>query len=83
MAVPDWLLEKLVCPERPDLHLRRARADALAAVNARIAAGGVADRGGRAVDRPIDEALVRWDGRVLYPVTDGIPRLCKEDGIDL
>jgi uncharacterized protein YbaR (Trm112 family) len=33
--------------------------------------------------RPISEGLIREDGRVLYPISDGIPLLVPEEGIPL
>lgn len=83
MSVPEWLLSVLACPERPDLGLALVEGEALAPLNARIRAGGVADRGGRAVSEALAQALVRADGRVAYPVRDGIPHLIVDEGLDL
>ena len=33
--------------------------------------------------RPISEGLIREDGRMLYPISDGIPLLVPEEGIPL
>jgi uncharacterized protein YbaR (Trm112 family) len=33
--------------------------------------------------RPIAEGLVREDGKILYPISDGIPLLVPEEGIPL
>jgi len=81
MNLPDWLLDRLVCPERRDLSLRPAPSDVIDRINARQASGGLTDRGGRRVDRPLTEGLLRSDGRVLYRVDGGIPDLVVEDGI--
>jgi uncharacterized protein len=35
------------------------------------------------VSRPIAEGLVREDGKMLYPIRDGIPLLVPEEGIPL
>ncbi len=83
MALPDWLMEMLVCPERKDLRLRWVEGDGLAALNRRIAEGGARNRKGEAVREPIREGLVREDGLVLYPVREGIPVLLVEEGIPL
>ncbi len=45
----------------------------IAALNARIAAGQVKNRGGQAVSTPVKEGLVRADGKYLYVVDDDIP----------
>jgi uncharacterized protein len=33
--------------------------------------------------KPVPEGLVREDGKILYPVSDGIPLLVPEEGIPL
>jgi uncharacterized protein YbaR (Trm112 family) len=35
------------------------------------------------VSRPIAEGLIREDGRMLYPIRNGIPLLIPEEGIPL
>ncbi len=82
MAVNADLVEILVCPEsRQPVHL--ASAEELEAVNARIRDGSLRYRGGDALSRPLEEALIREDGRVLYPVDDGIPVMLIEESIEL
>ena len=82
MAVNADLVEILVCPEsRQPVHL--ASAEELEAVNARIRDGSLRNRGGDALSRPLEEALIREDGRVLYPVDDGIPVMLIEESIEL
>ena len=78
---PD-LLEILVCPEtRQPVAL--APPAVLDAVNERIRAGTLRNRGGQPVTQELREALVREDGRVLYPVDDGIPVMLVEESIEL
>jgi uncharacterized protein YbaR (Trm112 family) len=76
------LLEILACPET---HQGLAVADAalLAKVNAWLAGGEARNRGGRAVTEKLVEALVRQDGKVVYPVRDGIPVLLVDEGLAL
>ena len=82
MPVSEELLEILVCPEsRQPLH--PASGDELRSLNERIAAGTLRNRGGEAVKAQLEEALVREDGRVLYPVDDGIPVMLIEESIEL
>jgi uncharacterized protein YbaR (Trm112 family) len=33
--------------------------------------------------KPVTEGLVREDGKILYPINDGIPLLVPEEGIPL
>lgn len=76
------LLSILACPETHQPLREAAEAD-LAAVNARIAAGGLANVGGKAVAEALQAGLVREDGKRIYPVKDGIPVLLIDEGIDL
>ena len=76
------LLSILACP---DTHqpLREAEASEVEAINAKIDAGGLRNVGGDGVEHAIDGGLVREDGRVLYPIRDGIPVLLVEEGLPL
>jgi uncharacterized protein YbaR (Trm112 family) len=81
-SVSQELLQILVCPETKQ-PVAPAPADLLARLNEGVRSGNVRTRGGRAVTEPIAEALVRQDGRVLYPVDDGIPVMLIEESIEL
>ena len=82
MTVDPQLVEILVCPEtrRP---VRIASADELARVNAGVRSGTLRTRGGARVERELSEALMRDDGRVLFPVDDGIPSMLIDESIPL
>ena len=80
--VDPALLEILVCPETRQ-PVQPASADLLARLNQAIQAGGVANRGGEAVETPVDEGLVREDGKVLYPVRDDIPIMLIDEAIEV
>jgi uncharacterized protein YbaR (Trm112 family) len=82
MPVSQDLLEILVCPETKQ-PVRMAPADVLARLNERIRAGQVRNRGGAAVAKELAEGLLREDGRVLYPVDDGIPVMLIEESIEV
>ena len=82
MPVSDELLEILVCPETRQ-PLRAASSDELARLNARRQSGELRNRGGEAVPAELSEGLIREDGRVLYPVDDGIPVMLIEESIEL
>jgi uncharacterized protein YbaR (Trm112 family) len=82
MPVSRELLEILVCPEtRQPVAL--ASSEVLARVNEKVRAGTLRNRGGDKVEKEITEALLREDGRVLYPVDDGIPVMLIEESIEL
>jgi uncharacterized protein len=75
-------VEILVCPvTRQSLGL--ADESLLARVNRAIEAGKLQDQLGRSVGQPIAEGLMREDGKVMYPVRDGIPVMLADEGISL
>lgn len=76
------LVEILVCPETKQ-PVRLANAAELAKLNARIQTGTVRNRGGTEVKQVLAEALIREDGRIAYPVDDGIPVMLIEESIEL
>ncbi len=80
--VSSDLIEILVCPETRQ-PVKLASADQLAALNRKIEAGELRNRGGESVAKQLEEALVREDGKVLYPVDDGIPVMLVEESIEL
>ncbi len=78
---PD-LVEILICPESQQ-PVALATPEQLARVNAGIRDGSLRNRGGEPVEKELTEALVREDGKVLYPVDDGIPVMLVEESIEL
>ena len=74
------LLAILVCPETKD-PVTLADADLVSRVNAAIEGGKVTSRDGQAVSRALDAALVRQDGKVVYPVRGGIPIMLIDESI--
>ena len=76
------LLAILCCPVSHK-GLTLARADLLKSVNDAIEAGSLANRDGSPVTGRLDEALVTDDGKLLYPVNDGIPVLLEGESVRL
>jgi len=76
------LLDILVCPETKQ-SLRVADVVLLETLNASITAGSVTNRGGETVTVAVNEALIRDDGDVLYPVRDDIPIMLIDESIPL
>jgi uncharacterized protein YbaR (Trm112 family) len=76
------LLKVLCCPET-----RQAVAPAPAAVleklNLQVDAGSLHRRDGGQVSSHIEAGLIRADGKVLYPVRNGIPIMLAGEGIPL
>ncbi len=80
--VDPALLEILVCPETRQ-PVRLADEGLLGRLNEAIRAGGVTNRGRDAVEDPVDEGLVREDGKVLYPVREDIPIMLIDEAIEV
>ncbi len=80
MPIDPDLVAILICPESKQ-PVAPATPEQLAALNNSIRAGNAYNRGGAKVEKEIIEALVRQDGRVLYPVEDGIPVMLVEESI--
>lgn len=76
------LLAILCCPVTHK-GLGLARSDLLKALNVAIGEGKVKNRDGKPVAQPLDEALVTDDGKLLYPVADGIPVLLEGESVAL
>jgi len=74
------LLSILACPETHQ-PLAEAGTDLLKRVNDQVAAGSAKTRGGTQVKESIEGGLVRQDGKILYPIRDGIPVLLIDEGI--
>jgi uncharacterized protein YbaR (Trm112 family) len=82
LAIRPQLLEILRCPETRS-PLRLAGDDLVARLNQAAAAGNLRNVVGSSVSEPLDGGLVREDGRVLYPIIEGIPRLLVDEGIPI
>ena len=82
MPVDPELLEILVCPETRQ-PVKLAGDDVLTGLNERIRASQLRNRGGDIVGKPIEEGLLREDGKVLYIVDDSIPVMLIEESIEL
>ena len=76
------LLSILCCPVTHK-GLNLAKSDLLSRVNSAIAAGSLENRDGQALSGSLQEALVTDDGKVLYPVNDGIPVLLEGESVTL
>jgi len=82
MPISSELLEILVCPETRQ-PVTMASEDILKQLNSQIEKERLRNRGGERVTSPIAEGLVREDGRILYPIDDGIPVMLIEESIEI
>jgi uncharacterized protein YbaR (Trm112 family) len=82
MGISQDLLEILVCPETKQ-PVSLASAEILGRLRREVEAGRLRNRGGQPVTQPISEGLVREDGKILYPIDDGIPVMLVEESIEL
>ncbi len=76
------LLNILRCPVTHK-GLSMVRRDLLDKVNSAIGEGQVVNRDGNTLDAGLAEALVTDDGKLLYPVNDGIPVLLEGESVSL
>jgi uncharacterized protein YbaR (Trm112 family) len=74
------LLELICCPQTHQA-LTPLTPDKLAEVNRRISLGEINTVNGIVVRTPLPAGLVREDGSVIYPISNGIPLLVPEEGI--
>jgi len=76
------LLAILCCPVTHK-GLSLATADLLARVNEAIRAENLQKNDGQALTGSLIEALVTDDGKILYPINDGIPVLLEGESVAL
>lgn len=76
------LLSILCCP-LTHKGLSLVRADQLKQINAAIAAGRLVNRDGTALSDALKDALVTDDGKLMYPVKDGIPVLLEGECVSM
>lgn len=74
------LLTILRCPISHK-GLALLKKDQLARLNAAIESGQLKNEDGRALTAPLSEALLTDDGKIAYPVNDGIPVLLEDEAI--
>jgi uncharacterized protein YbaR (Trm112 family) len=82
MTLEGFLLDILVCPETKE-KLELAPRDVVKSLNEAIEKGKLKNRAGKPVREPLDEALLRADRAVAYPVRDDIPILLIDEAIEL
>ena len=82
MTIDPQLLDILVCPDSKQ-PVAMAGAEVLERLNAAVSAGSAVTLGGEPVADAVAEGLLREDGRILYPIRDGIPIMLIDESIDV
>ena len=80
--VDSELVKILVCPanrERVSLVGRKI----VDRLNQAIAEGRILNENGTPVSEPLQDGLLREDGKILYPVRDAIPVMLIGEGIPM
>ncbi|MCB1598121.1 MAG: Trm112 family protein [Gammaproteobacteria bacterium] len=78
----DKKLLDIICCPLTKLPLQLLDGTRLARLNSAIETGNVRARSESPVGEQLTEALVTRDGRLVYPVREGIPILLEEESID-
>ncbi len=82
MSLDKRLLDIVCCPvtHSPLAPMQQSKLDEL---NALIAQARIKNLGEETLTEPLSEALITRDGKLAYPVRDGIPLLLEECGITM
>jgi len=76
------LLELLRCPETHQ-RLRVASGELLGRVNDRIKQKELRNRAGKILEQPLEDALIREDDAVVYPIRGNLPILLIDEAVPL
>ncbi|MGD8324258.1 MAG: Trm112 family protein [Gammaproteobacteria bacterium] len=82
MSLDRAVLDILCCP-LTHMPLEKLAPERLARLNDSIAAGAVKNESRQVLAEPLAGALMTRDGKLAYPVRDGIPVLLIDQGIAL
>ena len=78
----SFLINLLRCPESIQ-PLHPATPALIDSLNQRITSGNCLNQAGQRISQPLVAALLREDGRRLYPIRNGIPVMLAAESISL
>jgi uncharacterized protein YbaR (Trm112 family) len=80
MPLDKNLLEILCCPVTK-VPVAMLPEEKLKKLNDSIQKGGVRDKEGTLLEKPVEEALITEDGKTLFTINSGIPIMLEDKGI--
>ena len=80
--VDPELVEILVCPDTK-LNVDLVPAETIEVINQAIKENRVLNIEGQPVKDPLQDGLLREDGKIIYPVRDSIPVMLIGEGIPM
>ena len=82
MPISTDLLNILVCPETKQ-KVKPVDDQLVAKLNHQIAAGTLKNRAGEILSQQLSGALIREDGKYLYPIQQEIPIMLIEEAVPM
>ena len=80
--ISNDLLEILRCPVTGQ-RLKPAPPEIISRLASERNAGRLRDHAGNPISEPVEHGLLREDGKVFYPIRDGIPVMLPEESIEI
>lgn len=82
MHLAKEILDILICPETKQ-KVEIISPEMLSEINTKISQKALKRIDGSTVEEPLSEALITSDKSRIYPISNGIPNLVKEESIIL
>ena len=79
----DKKLLNIICCPISGSSLTFITSKVLSDINKKIVEGGITNKDGKVIKHELKNALVTEDGKLLYPINEGIPVLLEGESIVL
>lgn len=76
------VIDQLACPETQQ-RLSAAPLALIELINAHIVQGEIKNRAQRVLISTLESGLVRQDGKIVYPVVQGVALMLADEGIEV